>query len=203
MRYCSEKHSIPFVPAFLWRMCCRSSSVDFAKRILVAGLIAVFFFTGSAYGADSPSPESPVAEKIPRAKEKVSVTTAMVLDIVPGGGHFYLGNYGYGVTFGLLKVGAAASTWYFYSDWQKSKTRYRRASDDQSGKYKLRSDRAAQRMTFSVIGSVVIQASSWFKVYSDCQDLNADSYPVFDLGLRDDSGAVSSVGIFIGMSQRF
>jgi hypothetical protein len=172
-------------------------------RIVAVGSVFLLLLAGSLYAADTPSPESQVSEKIPRIKEKVSVSTAMILDLAPGGGHFYLGNYGYGATFGLLKVGAAASTWYFYSDWQNSKTKYRRASSDQAVSYKLQSDRAAQRMTFSIIGCIVIQAASWLKVYSDCQDRNADSYPVFDVGFRDDKIYGSPSMIFIGMSRRF
>jgi len=175
---------------------------NYSKRILIA-IVAALVLSSSVIAEDTPSPDSPVGDMIPRTKEKVSVSTAMILDVLPGGGHFYLGNYGYGATFGLLKVGAAASTWYFYSQWQDSKSKYRRAPADQAGSYKLQSDRAAQRMTFSIIGSVVVQAASWLKVYSDCQDRNADSYPVFDLGFRDDNIYGSSAGIYICMSRRF
>jgi hypothetical protein len=176
--------------------------LNFSKWILPLVFLA-FLLSIPLYGADSQSSESTVSEKIPRMKEKVSVPTAMILDLAPGGGHFYLGNYGYGATFGLLKIGAAASTWYFYSDWQDSKSKYHRAPADKAGSFKQQSDRAAQRMTFSVIGCVVIQAASWLKVYSDCQDRNVDTYPVFDIGFHDDNISGSSAMVFIGMSRRF
>jgi hypothetical protein len=157
----------------------------FLMLILMSSVILILF-SGFLYAAEAPQPEPSVIEKIPRTKEKVSTSRAMILDIAPGVGHFYLGNYGNGVMFGLLKISTMAASWYYYSQWQDSKTKYHRASADQMSKYKLRSDRAAQRMTFSVIGAGVIYAASWIKVYSDCQDRNADSFPVFDVGFRDD-----------------
>jgi hypothetical protein len=186
MRNRFDKYPIPFASAPFRRISLRNSHAC-VHRILVAAVVAVIFVAGSVYGADPSSTEFSASEKIPRMKEKVSTTRAMIFDLVPGGGHFYLGNYGSGAFFGIMKTGSYASILYFYSQWQDSKTKYRRASDDQANKYKLRSDRAAQRMTFSVIGSVVIQAASWIKVWSDCSDINSESFPVFDIGFRDDA----------------
>ena len=97
--------------------------------------IAALLFSVSVYAADASPQDFPVSEKIPITKDKVSVTTAMFLDILPGGGHFYLGNYGSGTFFGILKTGSAASIWYFYSQWQDSRKKYHSVSADQVVKY--------------------------------------------------------------------
>jgi hypothetical protein len=140
--------------------------------------------------------EKPVIERLPLTHQGVSTSSAMLLDIVPGGGHFYLGNTGNGVLFALLKTGGAASSFYFYRDWQSKN------KDDNAGSKKV-SDRAAQKFTFSVLASAAVYIVSWSKVYSDCQDINRAARPVFEISSLDPLFSSTRYSVRAGMSFNF
>ncbi len=139
---------------------------------------------------------------IPEGKERVSLVSAITLDIViPGGGHFYTGNYYQGLTFMALKLLGAYSIYYFYQDWRYSRSLYyasRRANEsidpyhelefqDPDGGYKTveeyrrEYDKAVQRITFAVIATAAIYITSVIFVYFDVKEINERAVPTFDL----------------------
>jgi hypothetical protein len=135
--------------------------------------------------------ENSIIEKTPIHGKEISTFTAMSFDILPGGGHFYLGNYISGSIFAVLKTGGIMSGYFFYQSWQKKKGR----ENGTTGR-KKDSDRAAQRFTFSVFGATAAYGISWYKVYTDCSDINYRAQPVFEIGsTADDSGFCASIGL--------
>lgn len=138
----------------------------------------------------------------PRRGEQVSLTEALVLDLlVPGGGHFYIDNTGLGVTFASLKVIGLWSLYYCYSDWKYRRSLYYSARDanesidpdhqlqfeDPDGGYKTVDDyekdydRAAQRITFSILANVLIYATSMIFTYYNVMRINENAVPTFEI----------------------
>jgi hypothetical protein len=153
---------------------------------------------------------------IPEEKEKVSLASAITLDIViPGGGHFYIGNYYQGLTFIALKLLGAYSIYYFYQDWEYSRSLYyasRRANEsidpdhelefkDPEGGYKTveeyrrEYDKAVQRITFAIIATAAIYITSVIFVYFDVREINERAVPTFDLQYSCDkiNGSIEGV----------
>lgn len=155
-----------------------------------AFLLLILFFSRSLFAQ-----ESVIIERTPIHGKEVSTLTAMSLDILPGGGHFYLGNTLSGTVFAVLKTGGIASGYFFYKSWQKKKNRENGTSARQHD-----SDRAAQRFTFSIFGTAAVYGISWYKVYTDCEDINHRAQPVFEIGKNQDSGNLTAS---IGLSYSF
>ncbi len=139
---------------------------------------------------------------VPEAKKSVSLFKAITLDIaIPGGGHFYTGNYYQGLTFTALKLIGAYSIYYFYQEWKYSRSLYyssRMANEnldpyhelefrDPDGGYKTveeyrrEYDKAVQRITFAVIANAAIYITSVIFVYYDVREINERAVPTFDL----------------------
>ena len=138
----------------------------------------------------------------PQGGEKVSLRKALLLDLlVPGGGHFYTGNTGFGITFASLKVIGLWSLYYCYSDWKYRRSLYYSARDanesmdpdhrlyfeDPDGGYKTVDeyerdyDRAAQRITFAVLANVLVYASSMIFTYYHVVRINENAVPTFEI----------------------
>jgi hypothetical protein len=153
---------------------------------------------------------------IPEGKEKVSLGSAITLDIlIPGGGHFYTGNYYQGMTFIALKLLGAYSIYYFYQDWKYNRSLYyasRRANEsidpyhelefkDPDGGYKTveeyrrEYDEAVQRITFAIIATAAIYITSVIFVYLDVREINERAVPTFDLQYSCDkiNGSIEGV----------
>ena len=139
---------------------------------------------------------------VPEAKKGVSLFNAITLDIViPGGGHFYTGNYYQGLTFAALKLIGAYSIYYYYQEWQYARSLYyssRSANEsidpyhelefhDPDGGYKTveeyrrEYDKAVQRITFAVIANAAVYIASIIFVYYDVKEINEGAVPTFDL----------------------
>lgn len=139
---------------------------------------------------------------VPETKKRVSLCSAITLDIVvPGGGHFYTGNYYQGLTFAALKLLGAYSIYYFYQEWQYSRSLYyssRSANEnldpdhelefhDPDGGYKTveeyrrEYDKAVQRITFAVIANAAVYIASVIFVFYDVREINEGAVPTFDL----------------------
>lgn len=138
----------------------------------------------------------------PSRRENVSMPAVLLLDLaVPGGGHFYLGNEYAGYSFLALKALGAYTVYYCYRDWQYRRSLYRAARraneqmdpehalefEDPHGGYNTVEefrrdyDRAAQRITFSVIANVAVYAVSLMITYQAVKKINTESLPTFEL----------------------
>jgi len=138
----------------------------------------------------------------PSVRERVSMPAVLLLDLaVPGGGHFYMGNEYTGYTFLALKILGAYSVYYCYHDWKYRRSLYRAArranaeidpdhalefEDPHGGyntveEYRRDYDRAAQRITFSVIANVAVYAASLVMTYQAVKKNNDDALPTFEL----------------------
>jgi hypothetical protein len=157
--------------------------------VILIGLIAC---------AETSAQEKPVIERLPVAQQGVSTSRAMIFDLFPGGGHFYLENSGNGIMFALLKTGGAAASFYFYRDW-KSKQKNENTGADS----KKASDRAAQKFTFSILGGIAVHIISWSVVYSDCQEINRSARPVFEISSIDPLFSSTRCSVRAGMSFNF
>lgn len=167
-----------------------------------------FYAMDSGNGEGEPQTENAANRRdgiynlTPGGGEKVSLTEALVLDLlVPGGGHFYTGNTGLGVTFASLKVIGLWSLYYCYSDWKYRRSLYYSARDanesidpdhrlefeDPEGGYKTVDeyerdyDRAAQRITFSILANVLVYAASMIFTYYNVMQINENAVPTFEI----------------------
>lgn len=144
---------------------------------------------------------SPGATFEVRRDREVSMANALLLDLaVPGGGHFYTGATGAGVTFATLKVIGAFAVYYCYRDWKYRRSLYRaarRANDEidpahriefedpdggymSADDYEKEYDRAAQRITFAVLANAVLYSASLLSVWHRVNGLNENAIPTFD-----------------------
>ena len=173
------------------------------RRIVVFTLLLGFFISRSAAAEDG---GFIVKDKIPQQKEPVSCTAAMMLDLFPGGGHFYTGHYYYGAAFGALKIGASGAAWYSFLQWKTAERNFHNAektrdamgltgSDSFIGSdgkmrstdsYKKESERRAQIFTFTVIGNLIVYTASWITVWHWCSRTNENALPTFDVGFGND-----------------
>lgn len=138
----------------------------------------------------------------PRAGEEVSLFMALTLDVtVPGGGHFYTGDYYWGITFCALKLLSVYSVYYFYNEWQFRRSLYnasKRADEemdpshelefeDPDGGYKTveefrrEYDAAAQRITFAIVATLAVYTTSAILVYFNVKRINEKKVPTFPL----------------------
>lgn len=143
-----------------------------------------------------------VQDLVPAVREEVSMPAVLLLDLaVPGGGHFYLGDDKTAYTFLALKVLGAYTIYYCYRDWQYRGSLYRAARranaeidpdhalefEDPNGGYNTVEefrrdyDRAAQRITFSVLANVAVYAVSLMMTYQAVKKINTESLPTFEL----------------------
>ena len=129
----------------------------------------------------------------------ISMTATLALDVaLPGGGHFYRGDYLNGFIFFSLKAAGAYSVYYFTGRKETALSDYRSARrsggvEGSPEKERLRYDRAAQLVTFSFIGNLMIYFISASINYNRVMKMNENSYPSFDIyssmsgGWRNDS----------------
>lgn len=138
----------------------------------------------------------------PRTGREISVSNALLLDVlVPGGGHFYTDELALGITFAGLKVLGAYSVYYSYKDWKYRRSLYysaRRANQEMDpehelayespdGSYKTEReykrdyDRAAQRITFSILANVLIYSASLYITYKNVEKINERALPTFEI----------------------
>ncbi|HEY1405696.1 MAG TPA: hypothetical protein VF857_03720 [Spirochaetota bacterium] len=187
-------------------------------RSVMALLIMCAALTVSAFAAESG--DAALYDKIPQKENGVSTGKALMCDLLPGGGHFYLGDYWRGTIFATGKLGGYGALYYFYGLYQERKQNYNRAVRTRNSLgvssstpikgpdgrtrstngYKKDYDRSVQWMTFSVVGNVAIQTISMIMVYGRCQEINRETIPSFDVAiLRDDKGPL----VYCGLTARF
>ncbi len=161
----------------------------------------------------------------PRRRAGLSMAEALALDLaIPGGGHFYTGNMYTGGAFAALKVLGIWAVYYSFRDWQYRRSLYRaarRANAELDPGHELQFekpgggystvedfrrdyDRAAQRTTFSVLGTAAVYAVSLIMTYQSVKKINAESIPSFDLqyscGILDGKGEMA---LSLSMTRRF
>ena len=149
-------------------------------------------------------PEPGIDDRIPQIKSGHSYLKVLSIDLlVPGGGHFYLGNYYSGAVFAGLKVISVFSFYYFYNDLEKKRDDYHSLQKDPSAgysqieKYRLEYERAHQHVAFAVIGTAAAYISSLIFNYSDIKIINERAIPAFDFGFSSPYGASAGDRKFI------
>lgn len=131
------------------------------------------------------------------------MATALALDLVlPGGGHFYAGNMYAGYFFAGAKLFAAYLIYFSYRDWVYRKSLYRAAKkanaeidpnhelefEHPEGGYNTVEefrrdyDRAAQRITFSALGTAALYSVSLLVTYHSVKKINERHIPTFEIG---------------------
>ena len=170
-------------------------------------------------------PRGEVRDLVPAVREDVSMPAVLLLDLaVPGGGHFYLGNEYAGYSFLALKVLGAYSIFYCYRDWQYRRSLYRAARrangqidpdhalefEDPNGGYNTVEefrrdyDRAAQRITFSVLANVAVYAVSLMMTCQAVKKINTESLPTFELQYSCATmGQYEEIAMTLAVSSRF
>lgn len=139
----------------------------------------------------------------PEQSGGVSMATALALDFfVPGGGHFYTGNMYTGYVFAGAKLFAAYLIYFSYRDWMYRKSLFRaakRANAEIDPNHELEFehpeggyhtveefrrdyDRAAQRFTFSILGTAALYSVSLLMTYNAVHKINERRIPVFEIG---------------------
>ena len=183
-------------------------------------VIAVILFIAVLPRLSADDTGVPLYDKTPQKSRGVSTGTALLLDVVPGGGHFYLGDYWRGSFFAAGRLGGFGALYFCYDRFRDKRDLYRRADriraaqgvDDSAkihgpdGKhrsvnsYRKDYDRATQWLTFSVIGNAAIQTASMIVVYGRCQEINRNAVPSFDVAiLGDGKGPI----VYCGLTCRF
>jgi hypothetical protein len=197
------------------------------KLIRIILLIASAIFLGWNTHAESASgePDEYLRDIAPERAGGVSMATALALDlIVPGGGHFYCGNVYTGYVFAGVKLFAGYLVYYSYRDWVYRRSLYRAAKranaeidpnhelefEEPGGGYNTVEefrrdyDRAAQKITFSVLGTAAVYAVSLLMTYHSVQKINADCVPTFEIGyFRDILGTSTEDMITFSVIRRF
>lgn len=114
--------------------------------------------------------------------------------LIPGGGHFYLGNYYSGALFAGLKITGAFALYYFYNDLEKKRDEYHSIQDDSSaGKNQIEGQRreyesAHENVMFAAIGTAAVYLSSLIFNYADLKIFNERSIPAFEYKYSLDPG---------------
>ncbi len=162
--------------------------------------------TGTANRGTAGTPAAEVDSRIPKMKQGQSYLKVMSIDLlVPGGGHFYLGNYYSGAAFAGLKLAGIFSLYYFYNELGEKRDGYHSAQadpsagDNQIERHKREYERAHQHTAFAVIGTAAVYISSLIFNYSDISLFNDRAIPAFDTGC---SGRVGEREIFLGFNLR-
>ncbi len=140
---------------------------------------------------------------------EISVLKTVAVDLlVPGGGHFYRGDYAWGFSFMLMKIGGFYSVYYLYGQWKDRESHYNSAKSSSllSGDaehYKREYDRAAQYVTFAVVGNIIIYTASIIMNLNSVKKNNENAYPTFDLGYSPLNGISAESMISVKFRYRF
>ena len=168
--------------------------------------------------------EAVVTDMTPQKRPGVSMPFALALDtVVPGGGHFYIGEYVWGAGFAAAKIGGACTFYYFYKEWVYKRSLYQAASKandaldpthylsfkapDGSYKavweYKRDYDRAAEKMAFAAIGNAAVYVFSWAMTYYHVDKINERTIPAFEVGLALGRDGMPEAAVYTGLTLRF
>ena len=149
------------------------------------------------------SSDNEIADFTPRMSNGVSMAAAITLDLaVPGGGHFYLGNIGYGIGFLLLKCTTIYFIYHFFREYDRSREAYYSARmlyqvygpgqfpllPDRNGNLKTLTqiekmyDISAQMILFTVAINILVYTVSALLCYFDVKEINEQEIPTFQIG---------------------
>ena len=173
-------------------------------NLITAICIFILFLNVSsvmAAASETAASSSPMILDESSQNEDISLFNTIAIDIVvPGGGHFYRGSYITGAVFALLKSGGAWLCYYYYREWEYSRSLYFSAKKANKSidpdhelyfagpngsyktvkEYRREYDAAAQRITFAVVGNAVIYAVSVLINYHAVNSANEKNMPSFD-----------------------
>jgi hypothetical protein len=178
-------------------------------RTIAAVIIALLLSVTSLLAEDRISdekhpPETYRAEGLinltPQNSPEVNTAGVILFDlIVPGGGHFYRGDYFNGILFASLKVPAYYSLYYFYKEMEYRESLYLSAKSaansldphkpiyfkdpdggyKTAGEFKQSYERASQNLVFSAAANVLICAASIIVNINALDMLNESAIPSF------------------------
>lgn len=174
------------------------------KSFIAILLISIFFAVGvrAQTNLDNDPKTISMYDVEPIKSEGISLSTALLMDlIIPGGGHFYTNNIYVGYLFASLKLFSIYCIYYSYREWIYRRSLYSSAqhANEQidplhelefelpEGGYNTVEefhrdyDRAAQKITFSVLGTVVVYVVSGIVVYHNVQKINIQRIPTFEV----------------------
>ncbi|MCP4136041.1 MAG: hypothetical protein GY754_34040 [bacterium] len=129
-------------------------------------------------GDTMPVKEKDIDPLVPRKIGGTSLFTTLALDILPGGGHFYRGDYPYGIGFALLKAGGGMAIYFCYNNFSNARDTY---NNDRSLGNERSYDSAAQGIVFAVIANVIIYTASAIINYNDVTRINERAIPSFQV----------------------
>ena len=127
-----------------------------------------------------------VDDLIPQRGSGFSMMNTIILDVVlPGGGHYYRGDYYNGVLFMTLKLAGIYSIYHFSKEWEEAGDDYDAAKNsnlpaDTLTDYERKYDRSAQYLFFAVFSSVLFYSLSIFINYKSVKKMNSVTYPAFE-----------------------
>lgn len=143
-------------------------------------------------GSFSASFESNKVENIfIEKKEEVSLAATLFLDFtLPGGGHFYRGDYVMGGAFLALKIGSGFMAWYFIRNWKEAEESYNESksagiSTEERESEKRRYDRTAQYVTFTAALNILVYGVSALINYNSVMKTNETAYPILNISLSE------------------
>lgn len=159
-----------------------------------------------------------------QTQEKVHLHTALLYDLLPGGGHFYTGNYEHAAVFAMLKISGVYAMYHYYHYWQYRGSLYRSAKKaneaidpnhhllfkDPEGGYKTvgefgyAHDRAAHYFTLSIIANAAVYFVSWLVTYYHVEKINDARQPTYaGYNARLFFGADARGSFFAGCTMRW
>ena len=127
-----------------------------------------------------------VDDLIPSRGSGFSMMNTILLDVaLPGGGHYYRGDYYNGILFMTLKLAGIYSIYYFAKEWEEAGDDYDAAKKsnlptDTLTDYERKYDRSAQYLFFAVFSSVLFYSLSIFINYKSVKKMNSVTYPAFE-----------------------
>lgn len=154
---------------------------------------------------EASAPVSTILHENISQDENISMFNTIAIDIiVPGGGHFYRESYITGGVFAVLKMGGAWLCYYYYREWDYSRSLYFSAKKANKSidphhelyfaepngsyktvkEYKREYDAAAQRITFAALGNAIVYAASILINYHAVRSANEKNLPSFDAAFR-------------------
>jgi hypothetical protein len=155
------------------------------------------------------APENRTVENLfVEENEEVSLATTLLLDFaVPGGGHFYRGDYVMGGVFLTLKIAGGFMAYYFVKNWKDAEESYYESksagvtSDELAYKRRLY-DRSAQYVTFAAAMNLLVYGVSALINYNGVTEINERAFPVLNISLSGGNNHTDEFYINCGVNVR-
>jgi hypothetical protein len=141
-------------------------------------------------------------------KEEVSLATTLLLDFtLPGGGHFYRGDFIMGTAFLTLKIAGGFMAYYFVKNWKESEENYNQSksagiSADELENERRRYDRSAQYVTFTAALNLLVYGVSALINYNSVMKTNERAFPAINISLSGENEHLDEFIFYCEVSTR-